>query len=521
MSVYKRLMQMSVLTSAIITLVSCCSWCPKGSDACPATSVDTCRVDVYPHDGLDYPVRPIRTGRASSAAEPWQTSNNDARHIAPGEELTLAELEGPGRITHIWFTIAAIDRFYPRGAVIRMYWDGEEEPSVEAPLGDFFASGHGLSAQVNSSMVASSSFGRAYNSYWKMPFRRTARVTMTNETDGLMALYWYVDWEQREVPEDVPYFHAQYRQENPPASGQDYLLADIEGKGHYVGTVMSVRMSQPGWFGEGDDRFFIDGETEPSIRGTGSEDYFNDAWAFRQFNRPNYGVSIWEDQYTGARGTMYRWHVTDPVFFDESLKFVIEHKGNTYTMGETLIDPYTEDRPDFYSSVAFWYQNEPSKPWEPMPAFKDRVPSYEILEVETLVNAPEGLPAGYRLEPWEYYGGGQAVLYFEGDEKLDIPLPIDHDGQYLIYLRVMTRADTGMCDVYLNGTKLVEDADFYKTNGTFVDVKVGNLQRLPAGEHTLTVVNKGKNFKAANKFLFLDSICIEEIVNNAAPDPVE
>ena len=183
------------------------------------------------------------------------------------------------------------------------------------PLGDFFAAGHGMQVNVNSSRVSTSSFGRAYNSYWAMPFRKSARITLTNESSSeSMGLYWYVEWEKRDIPEDVPYFYAQYRQENPVKPGSDYLIADIKGKGHYAGTVLSVRASHPGWFGEGDDRFYIDGDSIPTLHGTGTEDYFNDAWAFRVVNRPNYGVSIWEGMNAGSHITAYRWHVTDPVF---------------------------------------------------------------------------------------------------------------------------------------------------------------------------------------------------------------
>ena len=246
----------------------------------------------HPLAGLER-LKKERTRRVSSADENWRNGNADARPIGPGGTLTVAELEGPGRITHIWFTIAAADPYYGRSVTLRMYWDGDEQPGVESPLGDFFAAGHGIAVPVNSLPVQVSAEGRAYNCYWPMPFRKSARVTVTNDSPEHMvhALYWYVDWCATEDPgEDVAYFHAQYRQEFPCEAGRNYLIFDGVGQGHYVGTVLSVHMNSGSWFGEGDDFFYIDGEAEPSLRGTGTEDYFCDAWGFRPFNNLYYGV---------------------------------------------------------------------------------------------------------------------------------------------------------------------------------------------------------------------------------------
>ncbi len=326
----------------------------------------------YPSGSMEYPGRAV-TQRESSFDRDWKNGNADARNFDPGQTRILADLEGPGRITHIWFTAAGNERGFPRSAVIRMYWDGSNKPAVEVPLGDFFAAGHGMQVDVNSSRVATSSFGRAYNCYWSMPFRKAARITLSNESETeSMGLYWSVEWEKRAIPEDVPYFYAQYRQENPVKSGSDYLIADIKGKGHYAGTVLSVRASHPGWFGEGDDRFYVDGDTIPTLQGTGTEDYFNDAWAFRVVNRPYYGVSIWEGMNAGSHITAYRWHVTDPVFFEDSLKFTIEHKGNLFFENNTLAEAYTDRRPDLFSSVAFWYQQGEPDPFPELPSAREQ-----------------------------------------------------------------------------------------------------------------------------------------------------
>ena len=186
------------------------------------------------------------TRRVSSSDPNWQDGNGDCRPIAPGGTLTIAEIEGPGIIRHIWFTITAEDPQYPRSLTLRMYWDGSDEPAVESPIGDFFAVGHGALAPVNSIPVAVTSEGRAYNCYWPMPFRKGAKITLTNDSKKYRVgcVFWYVDYETpgAELPEDTAYFHAQYRQEYPARKGEDYLILDTEGQGHYVGTVLSAQL---------------------------------------------------------------------------------------------------------------------------------------------------------------------------------------------------------------------------------------------------------------------------------------
>jgi len=243
--------------------------------------------------------------RASSSDADWRNGNRDARPIEPGETLVLADLKGPGKITHIWCTVAAAEPQYSRLLVLRMYWDGEEHPSVECPLGDFFAMGHGWDVSVGSLPVRVTANGRARNGYWVMPFRKSARVTVTDEGRLPMRLFFYnIDWRQlRGLPRDTAHFHAMYRQEFPTAMGRNYLLADIGGRGHYVGTMLSVRQLASRWWGEGDEFFFIDGESEPSLRGTGTEDYFGDASGLSQQSVPFYGAPLVGGQAAGNRST--------------------------------------------------------------------------------------------------------------------------------------------------------------------------------------------------------------------------
>ena len=216
--------------------------------------------------------------------------NRDYIFIEPGEEKILADIKGPGAIHHIWVTIAA-EPFYGRKIILRMFWDGEDSPSVESPIGDFFGVGHGLNRNLTSLPISCSSEGRARNCYWYMPFWRSARITATNQgSQPVGAFYYYIDYrELPELPEDTPYFHAQYRQGRPHAPPDDYTILETTGRGNYVGTVLSAHCGYHCWFGEGNDRIFIDGESTPSLTGTGTEDYFNDGWGFRVFNHPYAG----------------------------------------------------------------------------------------------------------------------------------------------------------------------------------------------------------------------------------------
>jgi hypothetical protein len=205
-------------------------------------------------------------------------SNTDAYHLAPGERRTFAELEGPGEIRHIWFTVAG-DRRYPRSLVLRIYWDGAEVPSVETPIGDFFAAGNGMKANVSTLPIEVTSYGRALNSYWHMPFRKKARVELENQSPRRLCVYCQIDWLQRpSLREDTLYFHARYHQEFPVKPFTPYTIFEGQGEGQYVGQVLSTQNSLGSWYGEADDRYYIDGEETPSLVGTGTEDFFTDAW---------------------------------------------------------------------------------------------------------------------------------------------------------------------------------------------------------------------------------------------------
>lgn len=334
-------------------------------------------------------VLPDFTSHRESSSNEDLDRNGDAKSIEPGQALVLGELQGPGVITHFWCTVSSDDLFYGRDLVLRIYWDGAEKPSVQSPLGDFFGIGHAAFADYASAPVCVNSHGRARTCYWRMPFRKSARVTVTNESDKHKcdSFYYYLDWQKHDkLPDNTGYFHAQYRQAFPAPPG-DYTILQTTGRGQYVGAVYSVHQMENGWFGEGDDRFYIDGEEKPSLKGTGSEDYFCDAWGFRPFAAPYYGVPLWEGYFAGDRVSAYRWHIADPVAFQKSLTVSIEHKGSVFTEQMVELGSFSE-RSDWVSSVAFWYQS-PAVGLEPLPSAAERIPPYKIIAPSELESRSE------------------------------------------------------------------------------------------------------------------------------------
>lgn len=446
-----------------------------------------------PLDGLST-LRDFRAMRSSSS-DPDLEGNGDCRPIAPGQTLTIGELEGPGRIAHIWFTIAASERSYGKLLVLRMYWDGEKTPSVESPINDFFCQGHGMDVQVNSMPIRVTSEGRARNCYWPMPFGKSARVTVTNEgKEPVAALYWYIDWQKMtKLPPDTAYFHAQYRQEFPCIQGRDYLILDARGRGHFVGCNLSIRNHEPGWWGEGDDRFYIDGETSPSLRGTGAEDYFCDAWGMRKLDGLYYGFPIAEGYDTMQRNSCYRLHIQDPVPFTKSLKMTIEHKG-ARQMPDGKWNGYVE-RADDYSSVAYWYQLEPHKPFPPLAPADERVYKAAIIEGESLLDgasASEGRPIRQNLPGWS---GGAQLFYASQNApaSVTVSFPVAEAGRYAVLAHYTNASDYGRCQAYLDGAAVGPLSDLYNPNVLLGPPVNLGVHELAAGKHELRFETKSKN----------------------------
>jgi hypothetical protein len=347
----------------------------------------------------------LKSGRSRRESS-WDRTggNRDFKVVAPGETFVMADVAGAGRIEHIWMTTRCYSEKYLRKLVLEMFWDGADNPCVRAPLGDFFGVGHAVAKHYVSLPMATvfgprrgptGPFAAAMNSFWPMPFGSGARIQLRNESDSPVEnLFYYIDYALTDdpVPDDVARFHAFYRQEKPtqnvdhagddpnPApwdlpgvnvtGDENYVILDAEGRGHYVGCVLSIDNFNASnqtftWPGEGDDMFFVDGETwPPSLHGTGTEDYFGAAWGFPsgEYAGPYHGITLGSSpQEHFGLWSMYRFHLEDPVRFERSLRVSIEHG-------------HANDQGNDYSSVAYWYQLEPHHAHADLPPVAERLP---------------------------------------------------------------------------------------------------------------------------------------------------
>ncbi|MBI3680500.1 MAG: DUF2961 domain-containing protein [Acidobacteria bacterium] len=315
--------------------------------------------------------------------------------LQPKETRTLAELEGPGILTHMWFTIATQERYHLKRLVLRIHWDGEPLPAVEAPIGDFFGLGLGEYFLWESGPLSAGS-QKALNCFFPMPFRKSARITITHEGEmPVRSFYYNFDWEKhRSLPENTAYFHAEYRQatpnkgwtddwsrngeekvnSKPNLDGKDnYVIVEAEGRGHFIGVVHSILQNQGDWWGEGDEMIFIDDFSKPRITGTGSEDYYLGAWCYGNcgispfgssrptFSYQRYGNPVNGGDHRGAGWMVYRFHTESPIPFTERFKMTIEHG-------------HANHRSDNFYTVAYWYQTGPHRKRAPLPPVEDRIP---------------------------------------------------------------------------------------------------------------------------------------------------
>ncbi len=480
-----------------------------------SAAVLVCGAAALAQEGLGNPLGGLETlkdfeaRRASSCQPDWRNTNGDAITIAAGETAVIADLQGPGTITHIWFTISHAVAGYPRLLTLRMYWDGEEHPSVECPVGDFFVIGNGMDRAFESIPVMVSSEGRARNCYWPMPFRRSARITVTNDSSvDCRRFFYYVDWRKHDsLPADAAYFHAMYRQEFPCVMGRNYLIADIEGRGHYVGTVQSVYHSDDGWYGEGDDFWFIDGEEEPSLRGTGTEDYFCDAWGFREFDGPFYGVPVWEGRERGARGTAYRFHLTDPVPFRKSLRVDIEHKGSA-RLPDGKNNGFIE-RDDLMSSVAFWYQLEPHKPWPALPPGPDRLPATtrDVVQGEDLIEGALHTEAPLLAQKVAGTRGGSQLWFKPATEDawVEVPFELAEEAEGYLSVWMVHSHDYGVYEASLDGKSLGAWDLWLAPTPTATEHSVG-YRKLSPGRHALRFRCRGRNASSTGFYIGFDAL---------------
>jgi hypothetical protein len=361
--------------------------------------------------------------------------NGDNIQIEPNETATIAEIQGAGIVKHIWVTISTQDPLHRRNLILRAYWDGQEHPSIEAPIGDFFGQGWGMKYNfISLPLAAAPKEGNALVCYFPMPFGNGARFTIENQSDFKVdAFYYYLDYEEHaSIPDDMGRFHAWYNQEltkpegqtdnvgvggdvenewavfggfpNNPTDENNYVFCQPEGKGHFVGVNYYINCPSPIWYGEGDDMFLVDGEPWPgSAHGTGTEDYFNQSWCpDEHYCHPYFGTARAPGRLNDSprfgwlgRTHVYRFHLDDPIRFKQSLRASIEH-GHANVLTLEL------------ASVAYWYQTLPSKPFPPLPSAADRVPRPEIGVVEI----------HRQRDAWrQAMGGGQLW----GNERKDIP----------------------------------------------------------------------------------------------------
>ena len=354
-----------------------------------------------------------RTKKARSLrASSWDTTgrNNDAWNIEPNETRVLADIKGPGCINHIWMT----QRDGYRNVLLRAFWDDEEHPSVLCPLGDFFGLGNEIVNSYDSLLFSASTAGNnqfntgcALNCYVQMPFNKSARIELVNEGDEMHRQYFYIDYElyEQSLDDDMAYFHTQFRRENPCdgwgheirvntpeanivnaerlAWDTNYLILEAEGRGHYIGCNLSITNFQGMWWGEGDDMIWVDGyKWPPDLHGTGSEDYLNQAWGMQPNAFRHNGSSIYEPDTDGYQ-TSYVFHLENPVRFEKEIRATIEHGHGNHLRNET-------------SSVAYWYQLEPHKPFGILPV-QQRKPVFKDANGEWLIDetvrTPQAAPA--------------------------------------------------------------------------------------------------------------------------------
>jgi len=287
-----------------------------------------------------------------------------------GETVTLMDVDGPGIIQHLWIVVEGACQGHGRDCILRFFWDGEETPSVEVPATDFFAVGHDLFARVNSLAVIVNP-QNALNCYWPMPFRKHARITFTNESGRNLGLAFQITYAEQEVPDAMGYFHAQWRRAVTECKHPAYTIVDgIKGTGRYVGTFLAWTQLSDGWFGEGEIKFYMDGDDAfPTICGTGTEDYFCGSYGFPEVYTTAYcGSTLSHPGENGPpKWSLYRWHIMDPVSFEQDLRVTIQALG---WWPNRRFQPLADD----IASVAYWYQKEPHNTFPALPPLQQRWP---------------------------------------------------------------------------------------------------------------------------------------------------
>ncbi len=397
-----------------------------------------------------------RTSHRSSSCDRSGGNADSLDSFAPGTAHTMLDVDGPGCVTHLWMTLAVFPGHatFLRDLVLRAWWENSAVPSVEVPLGDFFALGHGKRYPVQSVPVAVGQNPVALNCYWPMPFRRHARIEIANAGERtIRRLYYHVDYELGPIPPDQGLFHAAFHREKRlrtqghdanTTGAENYVILETTGEGQYVGCVLSVDAQPGGWWGEGDDMIFVDDATKPTIIGTGSEDYFSNAWGYNTaFSYPYYGAPLVEKRADGGSfTTVYRWHIADPIRFRKRIKVTLEHLFGKGTAND-------------YASVAFWYQREPVRQREPLPCGSENHPLHPetqpaspAFDVDSAELEPQLRARGLAVRvvttfPHEGYKYGGWIQIEAPNGRIDFDVPVPSDGPYQVTLKPVDHLVSG------------------------------------------------------------------------------
>lgn len=433
--------------------------------------------------------------------------NNDRINLLEGQKATIAEMEGPGVITRIWVTIDSRDPHFLRRIVLRMFWDGEDSPSVEVPVGDFF--GTGFQYKHYMSMFVGMSSG-GYYSYFPMPFQKSARIEVENQTgQEVYAFYFHIDYQKLDEPleEDVAYFHAQWRRELRTSPEKNYTILEAVGRGHFIGCNMSMQHYRRNlWYLEGDEMVYVDGEQFPSMYGTGTEDYFTGGWYFNrgEFAGHYHGLIIKDDSL--ARIAAYRFQVGDAIPFKKSLKFTIEHgHGNTEVAD--------------YSSTAYWYQKEPHQLFPVLPKASLRIPLR--IQVPNGLLEAEGLDVNGKfidtsIEDMSDYGPEWSslkqlkIVLNNKARSFSIVLPDLEEDRFNVDLYFTQGPEYGDYDILYDGQKVGALAGYHREVVPAGKITLPDL-RVKKGSITLEFVNTGKHRKATGFAVGIDGFYTEPV----------
>lgn len=447
--------------------------------------------------------QPLAARAADDLGQGWKV--RPFLRVNAGKTETLMDVDGPGIIQHIWM-VENISRDH----VLRFYWDGEQTPSIEVPAPDFFAVGHERFAKVNSLAVIVNP-ANAMNCYWPMPFRKRARVTISNEGErDLELLAFQIDYVLTEVPENAAYLHAQWRRANSKDQNPYVIVDGIQGKGRYVGTFLAWTQMEKGWWGEGEIKFYIDGDSEfPTICGTGTEDYFCGSYGFPQAYSTAYaGTTLPTDMMATPPNhwSLYRWHIPDPIHFKNDLRVTIQALG-WYDHGK-----YKKMEDDI-ASVAYWYQTEPHADFPEWPAAEARRPLHNMLAVKG--GGIEGEELDVKAKSagkitLQDVGRGQGWsrdkhLWWTNarpGDTLELGFGVKEAGTYAVFAQLTKARDYGIVTLSVDGTIVAEGVDLYAPDPMPAgEIELGT-HTLAAGEHTLGVKIAGANEQAEKAYMF-------------------